>query len=346
MVDAVLCLVARLKSFVRLALVYLVTASGLGCGGYSLEDDITRYQSRLAKVLDSQITEMAAIEPLSYPPLRDLQNQLLTSSIAIQDFHAIQNCRANLLIAQRNTPLGRTQLPSKRYSYEVQLISALQDCLAQEAPGNAKLQDWIVNKTANLPLVWANMIQTSDEIKTAFSSNGAFLGQSSSAALSDTQHALAYLLALESGENVNLTELEQHLKQLAQHKLPAKVWRSQRLLAQELDRTTQWLVSLDPAKQCINGQPSQQLRYLRNVFQLFFIEKIQPLASQLNHIQYQLNPLYQQFSHSPDLKPRFKALLTQQQQEFKVYQEAMSRHITFWQKLLARCGLSPTANSR
>lgn len=344
MVGAVLCQVARLKPLARLCLVCLLAAIGLSCTSNTLEDDVAQYQSRMARVLNHQITDAEPVEPLRYPKLRQLKSQIPTSSIGLRDFNAIKGCQANLLIAQRNTPLGRTHLPSIRYIYEVQLINALQSCQRQNAPAQTKLQSWLDEKTNNLPLVWADLVQISDEIKTAFSSNGAFLDQTNGQALRATHNALVFLLSLERGGNATLDNLEQHLKQLAQYKLPSKVWRSQRLLAKELNRTTLWLQSQSLAKQCLNEQPSQQISYLRNVFQLFFIEKIQPVASQLNHIQYQLLPLYQQFSHSPFLNQRFKNLLEEHHLQFTAYQDAMSQHITFWQELLARCNLSPMAN--
>jgi hypothetical protein len=334
-----------LKLIFRLGLLFQLCITCLGCGQPTLADNLALYNSRLAAVLDIPVVALPAVEPLHYPSLRQLKSQIPASTIAMNDFYALQGCNANLLIAGRNTPLGRTQLPSSRYVYEAKLINALQGC-AQASVVNARVSKLLATKTTNLPLVWADLVQTSNEIRVAFSSNNAFLAQQQNGALSATYNALSYLLALQNTTTADVQALEKHLQQLASYKLPAKVSRSQRLLARGLNRTTLWLSEQQLSRQCPAGKPSQQVRYLKNVFQLFFIEKIQPVAGQLNHVQYQLLPVYQEFERSPYLKQAFKALLEHSQLEFTAYQEAMTQHIEFWQQLLAHCNLSPMVNSR
>lgn len=329
----------------RLGLLFHLCMACVGCGQPTLADNLALYNSRLASVLDMPAIAISVVEPLHYPPLRQLKSHIPASSIAMGDFYALQDCAANLLIAQRNTPLGRTQLPSRRYIYEAKLINALQSC-KQTAVTNARVSRLLTTKISYLPLVWADLVQTSDEIRTAFASNSAFLTAQQNEALRATHNAMSYLLALQNTTTADVATLEKHLQQLASYKLPAKVRRSQRLLTQVLNRTTLRLARQELNSQCPAGHSSQQIQYLKNVFQLFFIEKIQPLAGQLNHIQYQLLPVYQEFARSPYLKQAFKTLLEHNQLEFTAYQEAMSQHIKFWQQLLSHCNLSPMVNSR
>ena len=44
--------------------------------------------------------------------------------------------------------------------------------------------------------------------------------------------------------------------------------------------------------------------YLTNVFQQFFIEKIQPIASQMNHYQYQLSPILEKHGGPSKIIPQ------------------------------------------
>ncbi|MFT6898483.1 MAG: hypothetical protein ACJA13_002904 [Paraglaciecola sp.] len=333
------------KLIFRLGLLFQLCMICLGCGQPTLADNLALYQSRLAAVLDKPVVALPAVEPLYYPSLRQLKSPIPASNIAMKDFYALQGCNASLLIAQRNTPMGRTQLPSTRYIYETQLINALRGCV-QSSADNGGVNTLLAEKITYLPLVWADLVQTSNEVRTAFSSNNAFLVEQQNEALSATHNALSYLLALQNTTTADAGSLEKHLQQLANYKLPAKVSRSQRLLAHQLNLTTLWLSEQKLSGQCPGGKPSQQVRYLKNVFQLFFIEKIQPLAGQLNHIQYQLLPVYQEFARSPYLNQGFKVLLERNQLEFTAYQEAMTQHIEFWQQLLAQCNLSPMVNSR
>jgi DNA/RNA-binding domain of Phe-tRNA-synthetase-like protein len=84
------------------------------------------------------------------------------------------------------------------------------------------------------------------------------------------------------------------------------------------------------------------MEYLTNVFQRYFIEKIQPIASQMNHYQYQLSPIFEKMLSHPNLSPNFKQYINQSnQQGFKNYQVAMQQHIHFWQDLFKRCNIKP-----
>ncbi|MFQ3236141.1 MAG: hypothetical protein ACI9C4_001710 [Paraglaciecola sp.] len=328
------------KLAIRLGLLLPLCMVCMGCGQPTLAENLALYKGRLAAVLDIPVVAVLAIEPLSYPSLRQLKSQIPASNIAMKDFYALQDCNASVLIAQRNTSLGRTQLPSSRYIYETQLINALGVCV-QASVDNTNASTLLTQKTTHLPLAWADLVQTSDEMRTAFSSNSAFLAKQQNEALSATHNALSYLLVLQNTTTADVQTLEKHLQQLANYKLPARVSRSQRLLTRELNHTTLWLAQQELARQCPAGKPSQQILYLKNVFQLFFIEKIQPVAGQLNHIQYRLMPVYQEFERSPYLNQAFKTLLEHSQLEFTAYEEAMLQHIKFWQQLFAHCNLSP-----
>ena len=74
----------------------------------------------------------------------------------------------------------------------------------------------------------------------------------------------------------------------------------------------------------------------------FFIEKIQPIASQINHYQYQLSPIFEIMTVHPKLSPSFKEYINNfDQNGFKNYQIAMQQHIQFWQGLFKQCNIKP-----
>jgi hypothetical protein len=103
-----------------------------------------------------------------------------------------------------------------------------------------------------------------------------------------------------------------------------------------------WLEHNIELMQCPSGKSSKQVEYISNVFQLFFIEKIQPIATKLNHYQYQLSPIFESLATHKETDTLIKTLLlTHSQQKFEDYQMAMQKHIQFWQKLYKRCGISP-----
>ena len=92
---------------------------------------------------------------------------------------------------------------------------------------------------------------------------------------------------------------------------------------------------------CDSAKSKQQMKYLSNVFQLFFIEKIQPIAGQLNHYHYRLSPIFNLLVNHPHLSPSYIHYIQQQQQGFKLYQAAMLEHVQYWQGLFKRCNIVP-----
>lgn len=187
---------------------------------------------------------------------------------------------------------------------------------------------------------WQQLLE-SEEIRQALSRNSGWVQSQQTDGLSETRQSLQYLLSLspQSAKQPDSAQLEQHLQQLQQSQLMARVFRTQRMLQLHLSTLTQWLHARDI--ECPDGKAPEEVKYLRNVFGLFFVEQIQPLASRINHIYYQLIPLWQALlqAHPPMLE-----WLDQRQTEFERYRHSLSEHIKFWQTLFEKCNLSPPAN--
>ena len=317
---------------------------GACSGQQKLADDLQEYQQRLASVLNvpSQVLQEPTLPP--FPSIKHLKKDIPTTTIKLAEFYALKDCQLSTLVAQRNTALGRTQFPSARYQYEVELLTEIQRCLtiSEQTEISATLKSWQQQKQNNLPLVWANLFQTSDEVKLALSANSGFILGTDKDGINQTAQAFEYLLQLLSKPQANLSRLEKHLEDLKNYQLPAKIWRSQLILTNNLNQITTWLEHNIELMQCPTGKPSKQVEYISNVFQLFFVEKIQPVASNLNHYQYQLNPIFESLATIAEINTLIKdLLLSHSQQNFEHYQQAIKEHIEFWQKLYKRCGISP-----
>ncbi|WP_339772652.1 DUF3080 family protein [uncultured Paraglaciecola sp.] len=345
---------ANLRS-VHLCLILQLTLTLFGCGKNNLEKTFDDYQQRMANVLDSPFVDKPFSNPqahsltlpsttLRYPSIRELTTTIEVPSIDVKQFFALDKCDVNVLIAQRNTPLGRTQLPSVRYIYEYKMLASLARCSKLMPQQRENLNRWISQKQTVLPLVWANLLQTSKETINAFSNNSSFISFVSATDIQQTQNALTYLLHLKTAPQATISakELERNLEQLAKIHLPAKTWRTQALMAKELTSTTTWLKQQPLFEQCPDGQASQQIIYLKNVFTLFFIEKIQPVGSDLNRVHYTLSPLYQTLGEQTELHESFRRLFNEQNTtSFSTYQHAMKEHVLFWQQLFKHCSISP-----
>ncbi|MFT6778612.1 MAG: hypothetical protein ACJAV1_002553 [Paraglaciecola sp.] len=323
--------------------IVLVMIFALGCdNGHSLQKNLQEYQRRMANVLDVENQDRLTISLPPYPPLRDLKQNIPVTSIKLFEFYNLQHCELYTLVAERNTSLGHFQLPSVRYIYERHLIDALQQCFLDttDSKSREKLDGWYQSKTQQLPMVWADLVQLSSELKKGFSANSALVEGNEQDGLSQSKEALNYLIHIDHNKQVNSAQLEQHLQNLMNNPLPAKLWLSQLTLVEHLNHSTKWLLQHTVDLQCSGSK--KKMEYLTNVFQQFFIEAIQPIASQINHYQYQLTPIFEEMMTHPNLSPSFKQYINQSnQQGFKNYQVAMQQHIHFWQDLFKRCNIEP-----
>ncbi len=325
--------------------ILLVMFTTVGCHNkQSLQSHIEEYQERMANVLDvaNQNSLKTSLPP--YPSFKDLKQNLPVTTIKLFEFYTLKHCELYSLVAERNTSLGNLQLPSTRYIYERHLIDALNQCLIDtlEPKLQEKLTEWQQVKTEQLPLVWADLMQLSSETQYGFSTNVGLVEGNERDGLSQIKETLSYLLQLNQNEQVNSAALERHLQTLMNNPLPAKLWLSQRVLAENLHHSTKWLLQNTQSLQCSGNASNKKMEYLTNVFQQFFIEKIQPIASQINHYQYQLGPIFENMTANLYLSPSFKDYIKQfHQQGFENYQAEMQQHIQFWQSLFKRCNIKP-----
>jgi hypothetical protein len=317
----------------------------VGCdSSHSLQKHLHEYQERMANVLNVEGQDRLTISLPPYPSLRDLKQNIPATTIKLFEFYNLQHCELYSLIAERNTSLGNLQLPSTRYIYERHLLDAFQQCLIDTTDSKLreKLESWQQAKAQHLPMVWADLIQLSSELKKGFSANFGLIEGNKQDGLSQSKEALNYLIHIDKNKQMNSSELEQHLKYLMNNPLPAKLWLSQLTLTEHLNQSTEWLLQHTDNLRCSGNGSNKKVKYLTNVFQQFFIEKIQPIASQINHYQYQLSPIFEDMLAHPNLSPKFKHYInTSNQQGFENYQIAMQQHIQFWQDFFKRCNIKP-----
>lgn len=312
-----------------------------------LANDISVYQSRMANVLDTPPITTISVTLRDFPRKSELTLATPNIELKLKDFFQLQNCELATLVAERNTVLGKLQLPSTRFIYETQLLQKLAQCIEQTSNPDLKLklQNWYKVKQAALPSAWADLLQKSSEIKTALASNKGFLQSDGNDGINETVLALQYLLSAIDNKKVGSNKLETHLKNLAAFALPASLWRSQNLLSVNLSHTTQWLKQQSIDSLCTKQQyriNATKIEYLSNVFQRYFIEKIQPIASRLNSYHYRLQPIFEKIDKHPSLTPTFKQYIsTQNQDNFQKYQEAMQEHVAYWQMLFKQCHIQP-----
>lgn len=339
-----------LLTFLKILLSVIAALILNGCGlAPPLTTDLEEYTSRLARVLDSSFPDVGSDTTLPYPSRQTLFNPLEEAEITLPDFYSIQSCELGTLVAERNTTLGKQQDAAASWVYESALVTALENCVRKlkqtdENPSLANRLDGLrAMKATQLQKVWANLIQTSTETRLAFSQSKELITADSNRDAESGINALAWLTTLPDAGNVTSEQINGQLKILESSRIPAKVWKSQKVFSAHLSALNRILPAPLADINCDNGKASEEAEILRNVFYLFFIERIQPAGSQLNQYMYKLQPTLNALQASPYLSEAFKDYLTERELEFRQYREVMAEHIGLWQHFLGRCNLSPQA---
>ncbi len=379
--------VSQLRNACRAGVISVAMFALLGCfGGSTVKQSIDDYAARLSRVLDTPLPDSfndKITTPL--PKLADsatLKYAIEGVSINLREFYALQDCELGTVVAERNTSLGKSQLPSQRLVYESKLLNVLKSCeaaLTKENESNqrnaalaATIASWREQKTQDYSKTWANLVQGSQELRLALNTpERLFSVENNKDALSSV-NALYYINSLSNkelllsdmyssntassdteteatNENnsesiIESSELEQQLKIIRSARLPATLWHTQQTLTQNLSLLTNMLETELDAVSCPEGRASDKAKILRNVFYLFFIEEIQPVGSLVNQYHYKLAPLWEDWLAQPSLHEEFKRYIRQQSQDgFNQYSSVMKAHVNLWQGFLGRCNLSPVA---
>ncbi len=363
--------VSHLRSACRTVIISVGLFSLTGCfGGSTVKQSIDDYAARLSRVLDVPLPNSfnnKITTPL--PKLADsatLKHTIEGVSINLREFYALQDCELGTVVAERNTSLGKSQLPSQRLVYESKLLTVLKSCEAaltkegETSQSNAALAatiaSWREQKTLDYSKTWANLVKDALSSVNALyyinslNNKALLLGDmyadedSSDSTASDTK---AVVTKGNSNENlIDSSELEQQLQIIRSARLPATLWHTQQTLTQNLSLLTNMLSTELDAVSCPEGRASDKAKILRNVFYLFFIEEIQPVGSLVNQYHYKLEPLWEDWLAQPSLHKEFKRYIRQQSQDgFIQYSSAMKAHVNLWQGFLGRCNLSPVAPS-
>ena len=379
--------VSQLRNVCRAGVISVAMFALLGCfGGSTVKQSIDDYAARLSRVLDTPLPDSfndKITTPL--PKLADsatLKHAIEGVNINLREFYALQYCELGTVVAERNTSLGKSQLPSQRLVYESKLLNVLKSCEAALTKENesyqrnaalaATIASWREQKTQDYSKTWANLVQGSQELRLALNTpERLFSVENNKDALSSV-NALYYINSLSNkelllsdmyssntasshteteatNENnseriIESSELEQQLKIIRSARLPATLWHTQQTLTQNLSLLTDMLETELDAVSCPEGRASDKAKILRNVFYLFFIEEIQPVGSLVNQYHYKLAPLWEDWLAQPSLHEEFKRYIRQQSQDgFNQYSSVMKAHVNLWQGFLGRCNLSPVA---
>lgn len=304
------------------------------------------YNQRLGNVLDTEnnIEFITVIAPLGLKKNIVSKADLTVrdsgdDTIKLREFYDLPACGIKPLIAERNTTLGKIQSPSQRYIYEVRLVTVLKGCLTNAAEADSvKLNKLLNLKQNDLINAWQTLLHHSSEISQAIVTPSSHFSDTENHDFAvqswlQLSHFSPKSLATEESSE-QLAELEARLKTIQDFKTPAKLLNDSKLIMTYLPKITQFLHTETQGFTCQSPKEKQQTQYLKNVFHLFFVDKIQPLTAKMNKWSYKLIPALQRLEQPIFVDNGYSEFQAQ-------YQHAIKEHVKFWQQLFKRCDISP-----
>lgn len=348
-------------TYIILGLVLLVSA----CSEHKqIESDLEDYAERLESFTEITIDQANIDLALNAPQKKSLEREIEQVSINLREFYAFNSCALNQIVAQRNTALGKMQLPSSRFIYEYRLLDEFARCRSlleqelqalDESDENARvkinnligsLDNWQNTKREQFPSVWSNFITQSNEIYLSVSQSQDFIAAAPSDNFQGTRQAWQFLTdsyatkidTRDEHRQITAAELENHLKELDTSRLLARMWRTQLLIAQSLDSISPLLETYLARNTCESANDEDEIKIMQNIFKIFFADKIQPLAAELNRYHYDLAPLLNKVSDSSNLPNDFSDYVRYHTvSNHEKYSASMRNHIQLWQDIFARC---------
>lgn len=319
-----------------------------------IETYVQDYAERLESFTQIKIETPTNLQSLNAPIKADLAVEVEQITINLREFHAFNRCPLNQIIAERNTALGKMQLPSSRFIYEQKLLQEFSRCkmllkneLAAAQTNTAKkdlhtliakLEDWESQKQTQLPAVWSNFVSQSNEIFLNLTLAQDFIAAAPNDNFQATRQAWQFIVNSYEASTLSSNELENHLKELENARLLARMWRTQNYISVHLDAISPVLTTYLQNNRCTTSKQNNDIEIMRNIFTLFFADKIQPLAAELNRYHYQLAPLLEKLIASGRLPHELTDYLNNQIVEgHSIYKNSMQNHITLWQQIFALC---------
>ena len=132
------------KVFIVLSIVFFLSAC-------QRAKDHEEYISRLARVLDLDKPQIKGIYP-RFPEKRILKLQTQTNTISIKSFLGMRDCKLHLVLAERNSLLGRVATPSQRLFNDLKILHTGPECIVKIEDEKLKnqLKTYLLNKRQDL----------------------------------------------------------------------------------------------------------------------------------------------------------------------------------------------------
>ncbi|WP_284722516.1 DUF3080 domain-containing protein [Methylophaga thalassica] len=347
-----------IKCVFVLALVFLLTS----CDPFSQpESMMDEYLVRLARVLEQDLPAPAAPVLTKLPDKKERTLSIPEIDVNMLEFLSFYGCELQVVVAERNSILGRVMLPINRLRYEVRFIESAKQCLAttDDKKTTHILQQAIAKKSAVLPAVFWNAIWSTEEIEQLMTYSKGYLPVDANS-INTIRTGLQALVDIKKQIDnkkfdINLDHLGTIQQQWLYSHVAGKLLKSAQLLTLRLNEATRIIDKrLIQKPFCYKQRVTPQAEILRSFFFNIYIAKVQPYLASVSQQGESIFPLLDKLavlqgeSEASDEFQHYQRTYLDTQSSSGIWQKlqtAIQLHTKSWQHLLKQCGMQPGVNS-
>lgn len=325
-------------------LVIVMTLYALaGCQWLShpVDDLFNTYLGRIANVQDVDAIALSDNQNIVLPEKRALIIHIPSTTIGLLDSYELRKCDLFNLIAERNSVLGKVQDQFRNYDYQIAVTNRIQSCLSSELISvelKQQMQQLLHQKNAQLSDHFSNLLFTSDAMRAQLSASQ-WLDQqhttTSKQLTTGLDTLVAHYLKL-NGRAKATSPLVPFQESFEKQGTVGRVAYSMLNASEKLNQITAQLARYDEKIVCGQGRNITRFNTLRNVFQIFFVQQLQPYLANVDRAYIQIAESSQMLANT---HPVYSYPLERYHQ---MYRDSISNHVQYWQNLFQRCGASPT----
>jgi hypothetical protein len=332
---------------------FLVSTIALMLSGcdFKPKDPARDYAQRLSNVLDVELEPLNANFP-QFPSTSLLAIEEAKATISIREFLGLRQCKLHVVIAERNSLIGKVSSSSQRLKNDLQILKHGPACVPKIDNPNLsqKLQSYLAVKREQLPQrVW-HAILGQDEYRQFWKqqphnkeypiqlTSGSILEDLSliSQFVKDTIEHHKYDFADEQ----RFQQVEQGLGRL-RHGDAGQLLSELMRLKTSLDIADRTVESRLQRPLCLQPSPTTSAKHMQNVVTLYFAEPVQGWAISLNQRYLHLMPLITNLEDKllPHSTQEFQQWVKQRNQVIESGRLATLNHAKRLQSLYQQCGL-------
>ncbi len=342
--------IAVISTLRRLVSVFLVGLLLPACTADPPEARLQDYGERLSRTLGMESKQIPPLMFSRFPTQPTLSTDPSRETIDILDLWSIRECALHVVLAQRNSSLGRVAQPSTRMFYELEFLRLAPECIEHLAQqGNtalaASLSEVRARKEARLPrLIWQGVLGGGEYER--FWKVPQRLGSYPATGNSPAELALAALASdvrrwLSGDYQFDSTEVEANLQKLLSADAGA-LYKSavlQNLYLGHIDAALEQRLQAGPVcKTPTDGRA----RILDTVVRKYFVGSIQPWSARIQSRAFQLDAAREVEELLAGAEPEdFASWRKERDRVIEQALQAPRSHVETLLPLMRQCGLVP-----